>query len=663
MLTILTGVFMKKIFISLLLCFVMILSSISLVACGDEKWENASSMTDYGNVISNGGFIAETDKYLYYINGFASYGEDNTFGKPIKGALMAADKSTFASGNVKTEIVVPKLFVAEDYNAGVYIYGDYVYYGTPSTDLNNHGEVARGEMTFTRTKLDGSSTEIFFTVDFLNYNYRFVEKGGVVYLIYYNNVDYSLICYNTSNKTEVVIAKQDSKTKNVWESLDSYSFLPGEGVNDLVLVYTVKCFSENYYEEKDTGDNYARAEESYNKVYAYIPGDGVASGSTFRGKCILNGSEDDVTFATGTFTEEFFFFTAKDSKKEKTYGVATTDLIANRGDFQTFAIKDANEIKNTQYIGGVVYDENGDGKDINDPVYSMSYGDDVVNENGETVASSDVYVIKTTLTGDAKTEYVRLAKVGTSSELIDVKKHGNDLYAYYYNSMNCISRIKLVEDAKEEKLSEDTVGSSWYNPEFISIDNVDYVFYLDNTAAGASYVKYLKITGVELLPEYVDEDAEEKEIKRYYATGHQFLGQITSADEGGIAAAYLSKISETIEYTIEDGVVKVDKDAVVKARQAYDNLSAMGKLSYGNASLAKLIAAEKAVALLEKGLAKLEGIENYYFYDETTRQAYKDVYNAIKADMEDVKNTSAVLDFIDNNLKWAFYEKATKLFA
>ena len=85
--------------------------------------------------------------------------------------------------------------------------------------------------------------------------------------------------------------------------------------------------------------------------------------------------------------------------------------------------------------------------------------------------------------------------------------------------------------------------------------------------------------------------------------------------------------------------------------------------SYGNANLSKLIAAEKAVALLEKGLAKLEGIENYYHYDETTRQAYKNVYNAIKDDMESVKSTTAVLDLIDNNLKWAFYEKATDLFA
>lgn len=658
---------MKKIFISLILCFVMVISALSLVACGDEKWENASSMTDYGNVISNGGFIAETDKYLYYINGFASYGEDNTFGNPIKGSLMAVEKSTLGSNNVKTEIVVPKLFVAEDYNAGVYIYGDYVYYGTPSTDLNNHGEVARGEMTFTRSKLDGSSTETFFTVNFLNYTYRFVEKGGVVYLIYYNAGTSSLICYNTSNKTEVTIAKEDDKTKDVWESLSGYTFLPGEGVDDLVLVYTVKCFAENYYEEKDDGSNYARAEEEYNKIYTYVPGDGVASGSTFRGKCILNGSSDDVTFSTGTFTEEFFFFTAKDSKKEVSYGVKTRDILLHRNDFQSFAVQDSNKIENPEYIGGFVYDEDGDGKDINDPIYTMSYGEDTTNENGETVASSEVYVVKTTLTGNAKTEYVRLAKVGTASELINVKKHGNDLYAYYYNSMNCISRIKLVditdggEFALEEKLSEDTVGSSWYSPEFITISGNDYVFYLDNTTAGASYVKYLKITDVELLPEYEDED--EEEIKRYYATGHQFLGQITTSDEGGIAAAYLNKIGETLEYTIEDGVVKVDKDDVVKARQAYDNLSAMGKLSYGNANLAKLIAAEKAVALLEKGLAKLEGIENYYFYNEITRQAYKDVYNAIKEDMESVKNTSAVLDFIDNNLKWAFYEKATDLFA
>ena len=295
----------------------------------------------------------------------------------------------------------------------------------------------------------------------------------------------------------------------------------------------------------------------------------------------------------------------------------------------------------------------------------MSYGEDVTNEEGDTVASSEVYVVKTTLTGNAKTEYVRLAKVGTASELISIKKHGEDLYAYYYNSMNCISRIKLGDISgeleKEEKISEDTVGGAWYNPEFITIGGKDYLFYLDNTNFGQSYVKYIQITDVELLAEYKEDD--EEEIERYYAIGHEFLGQITSDDQGKIAAAYLSKIDETIKYTIEDNVVKVEKENVVKAREYYNALSPMGKLAYGNANLSKLIAAEKAVALLEKGLAKLEGIENYYHYDETTRQAYKNVYNAIKDDMESVKSTTAVLDLIDNNLKWAFYEKATDLFA
>ena len=657
---------MKKILFSLLLCLVMVISSLSLVACGDEEWDNPSSMTNYGSVLSNGGFIAETEKYIYYINGFASYGEDNTFGKPIKGALMAADKSTFASGNVKTEIVVPKLFVAEDYNAGVYIYGGYVYYGTPSTDLNNYGEVAKGEMTFTRTKLDGSSTETFFTVDFLNYTYRFVEKGGVVYLIYHNAETSSLMCYNTSNKTEVVIAKEDAKTKDVWESLSNYSFLPGEGKDDLILVYTVNCFAENYFEEKDTGDDYVRAQENYNKVYAFVPGDGVASGTTFRGKCILDGSKDDLKFSISSFDQDFFFFTTKDlSEKETTYGVKTDYLIANRNAFQSGAMAETNEIKNSQFIGGVIYDENGNGKDINDPVYTIVHGEDVENENGETVASSEVYVVKTTLMGDAKTEYTRLAKVGTASELIDVKKVGEDLYAYYYNSLNYLSRIKLGElsqDGKfaiEERISEDTVGGAWYSPEFITIAGSEYLFYLDNTEAGASYVKYIKLTGIEFKEELDEDD----EIKAYYAVGHKFLAQITSQDEGKMAAAYLAKIDEVLECSIEDGAVKVDKQDVVNARAMYNKLSSIGKLSYGNANLAKLIAAEKAVQLLEKGLAKLEGIENYYHYDDATRQAYKNAYNAIKADMESVKNNSAVLDFIDNNLKWAYYEKAVTLFA
>lgn len=673
-----------------------------VTACGDAEWDG-TNMTQWGNRVvgSNGGFVAETDKYVYYINGHTSYGDDNSFGAPVKGALMAAKKSSFATGTVETQVVVPKLFVATDYEAGVFIYGDYVYYGTPSTDKNNHGETASGEMTFTRTKLDGSETKTFFTVDFLNYTYRFVERDGTVYLIYYNTPDSSLVCYNTKTESSVVIAKTDFETKGKYESLGKYAFLSGEGVDGLTLVYTATVYSEDYFEGAAAQDGYERATENFNKVYAYRAGDGVNGENEFRGTCILYGGDEELTFENTLLTKDFYMFKQTDLQgKSKTKAVSTSDLVGaiKQGQTQVDALMaGAEEIKNVDYAtsANVIYkDANGDG--TNDwTVYTIVSGEDVTTETGETVASSDVFVVKTSLIGDLKTNFKRLARVGTASSLYDIVNHNGELYAYYYNSMMNFSRIKLndadegnfTEFYKEERISEDSVASAWYEPELVTIKTGDrtetYALYLDNTSKGASYIKYVKVfdskqptiadgdetlynqdTNVVIVPEYKDD--EETEIKSYALKGQKFIGEITADDTAATAIAELNEIEAPITWEVKGDTIVVNDEQVKEARAAYNLLTDSAKETYGEANLAKLEGAEKAVTIIKK-LAKLDGIVNYEFYisnkPEGEADKYKAAYNDVKTVMEEVKFDNNVLDFIDNNLKWAYYEKAVDLFA
>ncbi|MBR2870322.1 MAG: hypothetical protein IKB98_02955 [Clostridia bacterium] len=675
---------MKKILIKILACALAVLSAIGLVACGDNDWQG-SNMKTPGKVLSNGGFVAETENYIYYINGFASYGDDNEFGTPVKGALMAAEKSSIKSGEVKTEVIVPKLFVAEDYSAGVYIYNGYVYYGTPSTDKNNAGEVAKGEMTFFRTKLDGSETEKYFTVTFLNYTYRFVQNNGVVYLIYYNNPESAIMCYNTSTKTEVVVAKTDDSTKGKYETLAEYTFLSGDGVDGLILLYSANIYSEDYYSGADTGDDYVRAQETFNKVYAYKAGDGIQEGNEFRGTCILDGINDEVVFTNSWVDDNLYFFSSTNLDGEETvYGVKTSDVLANKDNFMEFAIKDSNKIKNPELVGSAMFDADGNGIDINDPAYTIISGDDVTNEDGETVASSDVFIVKTSLVKDKKTNFKKVAKVGTASEMIEVVTHNGVQYAYYYNSMNCLARIKLcdveenafTEFYKEERISEDTVGGAWYAPERIVFDEgtaneTQYYFYLDNTEAGASYIKYVKIfdkasatansteTGIEVVAEDTDDDDKDD---LFYIEGHSFIGKIIPADAAKTAVAALAKVPATLEWEIVDGVCVVDDQLVKDARNAYDALSPEAKETYGDTNVEILKGAEKAVEVLKK-LYKLDGIVNYEFCDSAKQAEYRAAYNDVKAVMEEIKLDDNVLRFIENNLKWAYYEKAVDLFA
>ena len=169
---------MRKILLKLLTGALIVCTFIAgLVACSSStSWEKPT-LTNWGPGSVYGGFVGETSNYVYFINGLSSNTEDNTFGAPVKGALMVQDKSDLSKA---PQVVVPKLFVATDYNAGLYIFDGRVYYGTPSTDKTSSGSTANTEMTFMSTKLDGTDTVSYFTISALSTEYRIIENDGMI---------------------------------------------------------------------------------------------------------------------------------------------------------------------------------------------------------------------------------------------------------------------------------------------------------------------------------------------------------------------------------------------------------------------------------------------------------------------------------------------------
>ena len=194
---------------------------------GSYKGDDLSGYVPGAAVESNGGFAVKQGDFVYFINGSESYTVDNTYGDVVKGALMRISASDLANGNydnVKT--VVPSLFSVASIKAGVYIFGDYVYYATPTTNKNLDGEVKNTEIDFKYAKLDGSEapSEKFLRISTSTSeskyitNYRFVSEAGVdrnndgkddVFCLYEATIDGTkyLKSLNVATGEDVVLVK------------------------------------------------------------------------------------------------------------------------------------------------------------------------------------------------------------------------------------------------------------------------------------------------------------------------------------------------------------------------------------------------------------------------------------------------------------------------
>ena len=182
-------------------------------ACGDKNYKG-NKLNDYvaseNAATSNGGFAVEKDGFVYFINGVESYTASNKFGEVVKGSLMRIKSSDLTSGNfANVQTVVPMLLVAQNFESGVYIYGDYVYYATPTTDKAvEDGTVQNDWIDFKRAKLDGSETMsgYYFRLSNNSANYRFVQgEDKTVYCLYVESG--ALKSFNTTTKKTTVLVK------------------------------------------------------------------------------------------------------------------------------------------------------------------------------------------------------------------------------------------------------------------------------------------------------------------------------------------------------------------------------------------------------------------------------------------------------------------------
>ena len=243
---------MKKIIKSLFAVVLCVLTTVSFVGCDKETWSKTTN--DTTKVVSNGGTTIYHDGWLYFINGTKDVNEKNNTGKTVQAGIYRVE--TDKNGNIlynektvtekgeekkvkefkKVEPVVQSLTGFK--NGSIHIFGDYLYYVTPSKAVNDEGDMLTGKLSFRRYDLINKNSELLYTTK--------ASDDTVSYTYYKQNSDLYLLVYE-KNKTQLKSFKMgDSVTcsfvqKDVKSVVFSNKFgeTTGTNVTDCYIFYTL----------------------------------------------------------------------------------------------------------------------------------------------------------------------------------------------------------------------------------------------------------------------------------------------------------------------------------------------------------------------------------------------------------------------------------------
>lgn len=634
---------MRKILTKIICAVLMVcLLCSGLVGCGEWKNEDLQAKFEgAGALIQNGGFVAETENYVYFINGLGDSTADNTLGAPLKGALLVAKKSDLT----KSEVVVPKLFVASDINAGLFIDDGYVYYGTPSVEKNSSGDIAKEDITFMRTKLDGSGeTDVYFTKESsLGLEYRIVKGANGVCIYYYESENSAIVCYNTATKTATdVIATDETTDKKVGDkeyiSLSNYMFLDNDGSNGVIAVLTATVYTEAYDEAKaEASSSYARITANYNKVYAIKAGEDKLT-EVVSGKG--TSSVEDKSYQIALVDDNYLFYEETTATNQvNTYAVAMDSL----GNFAT-ATK-------TKIV-------NGDYVDASNVIVSLS----------EVYVVGESKVYKTTLTAKDNLTKEPICLSTEISQLLYAKGG----FLYFYDKEYNLARMNVAngnEDFKIVRVSENPVATSWFFPEFVKVNGKDYIVYAENSTTGQNYLRYLNVTDAQDLSKteddvttyYLGQKVEGVEVNDF----HKDLCQRTDADKAKLIEAKATAVAELVP---EGGVTSKEladgsdlEKAIAEFKNAYDKATKEVKELVSEDSLTLIAKYERVIEIadLYNSLAEIEKINTQAQADASEIKAVYQQNKTALAEFKKAEDREDIDALISTNLK-AYYSIAVK---
>ena len=417
---------MNKLYKIIILCLVVCMLVGICVACENTKYGPIGTTEDKDKeAVNNGGLIVQQGKYVYYVNGMDSTSnitkpEDNYFGKAsVKGSIMKSEIGE--DGTIKsTDVVVPKMIYTTATNGGIYVYGEWIYYLSPSTKTDNQSNVLVDQLVAARTKIDGTKTQEIATFSATDTKYVFTQNA----LVYYEGTELKKVGYSADSV--------DKKASTLSGEVSSVLFTEKSSV-----VFFVKAT------ENDARQN--------NNVFAVVNGEvkEVVTDATYEGSDSDLSKQYVFTLLSYDVKENVLYYTKAGSNSAAsaaTYGYKfSEDFSFNPEGEKKFATSSLSTFVSLGFDKGLL-DMSATSLKLYKPIAENAYVNDT-----ET--------------------YATLAATGAKVVSVD------DTYMYYVLS-NVLYRIKYADKkAIPDKISDDTINTSWLN---ISVLD-GYMYYIDNT--------------------------------------------------------------------------------------------------------------------------------------------------------------------------------------
>ena len=427
-------------------------------------------------VIGNGGVAVQQGNYLYFVNGSAGIAADNTFGKVVKGAIMRykVDSNGALVGEPVT--IVPKAAYGTSTVSGIYVYGEWIYYASPSTATDSEGNVQTDDIVFFRTKTNGTDTEKLLTLKGLSTEYAFSENALIyvttnlssssasTYTI--TSVDYetkesSVI---TDKATAYVIPREtkfDAKSTKV--NADGYVYYTkaSEELSDFnneVWVakmdnsYNAKMIGKYSYfadaeKDKYEANDFSIGTPDYNKIFTIVPVK-YANGVLYYAKYISeNGSS--VNKGVYSYDVENYLNTTKkfDGSLETTWSTLTTySTLYPTDNKETLIVATTSKMyiltPGEGVVAGVFAEE------IFPTVKTV-----LAVKDGYmfyyTSTSNDIYKIKITTEGEEKENAVKITNVTPNSTWRIMEMTGDFIY-YVHPDYNYVYRINTALEKTDD---------------------------------------------------------------------------------------------------------------------------------------------------------------------------------------------------------------------